>query len=110
MNDPLSYSRVNPFHGPSFFSNLWSLIWPSQPLPEQSRTTAQKRLIFAAALAFSCFVVIGAKAFHLATTSKNTDTEVYVRLTGADRGTIHDRNGRVLAQTIPVMTLHADPN
>ena len=30
-----------------FFSSLWSLIWPAQPLPEQSRTTAQKRLIFA---------------------------------------------------------------
>ena len=69
MNDPLSYKRVNPVQD-HLFSNLWSLIWPAQPLPEQSRTTAQKRLIFAAALAFSCFAVIGAKAFHLATTSK----------------------------------------
>jgi len=110
MNDPLSYNRVNPVHRPPLCSSLLSLIWPAQPLPEQSRATAQKRLIFAAALAFSCFAVIGAKAFYLATTSKKTDTEVYVRLTGADRGTIHDRNGRVLAQTIPVMTLHADPN
>ena len=87
MNDPLSYNRVNPVHRPSLFSSLWSLIWPAQPLPEQSRATAQKRLIFAAALAFSCFAVIGAKAFYLATTSKKTDTEFYVRLTGADRGT-----------------------
>ena len=85
MNDPLSFNRVDPVHGPSFFSSLWLLIWPAQPLPEQSRTTAQKRLIFAAALAFFCFAVIGAKAFHLATTSKNTDTEVYVRLPGAVR-------------------------
>ncbi|MGB2464653.1 MAG: hypothetical protein ACPICC_07045, partial [Candidatus Puniceispirillaceae bacterium] len=64
MSDPLPYNRVNPVPRPSFFSNLWSLIWPAQPLAEQSRTTAQKRLIFAAALAFSCFAVIGAKAFQ----------------------------------------------
>ena len=68
MKDTLSYNRVNPVHRPSLYSSLWSLIWPAQPLPEQSRTTAQKRLIFAAALAFFCFAVIGAKAFHLATT------------------------------------------
>ena len=78
------------------------------PTPEQSRETAQKRLILTGPCLF-LFCSHRRKAFHLATTSKNSDTEVYVRLTGADRGAIHDRNGRVLAQTIPVMTLHADP-
>ena len=109
MSVHLSDQHVNFKHKLPFMSSLWSFIWPARPLPEQSRATAQKRLIVAGALAFSCFSIIGAKALHLATTSKNSDTEVYVKLAGAERGAIYDRNGRVLAQTIPVMTLHADP-
>ncbi|MEC7208134.1 MAG: penicillin-binding protein 2, partial [Pseudomonadota bacterium] len=88
---------------------FWSQLWPSRLAPEQARHTAQMRLLFAGALAITCFAGIGAKAFPLATVSHNGDTEVHVRLAGADRGAIYDRNGRILAQTVPVMTLHADP-
>ena len=63
MNDPLSYNRVNPVHRPSLCSSLLSLIWPAQPLPEQSRATAQKRLIFAAALAFPVLQLSAQKHF-----------------------------------------------
>ena len=93
----------------TLLGGLWSRFWPSRLAPEQARNTAQMRLIFAGALAITCFAGIGAKAFHLATVSAQGDTEVHVRLAGADRGAIYDRNGRVLAQTVPVMTLHADP-
>ena len=82
-------------------SVLWSFIWPKCSHPEQARSTAQTRLLFAGALACSCFAVIGAKAFHLATTTNSNDTEVHVKQAGADRGPIYDRNGRVLAQTLP---------
>ena len=93
----------------SVLNRVWSWVWPIRPQPEQARSTAQIRLLFAGILACSCFIGIGAKAFHLATIIGSGDTEVYVRLAGADRGTIYDRNGRVLAQTVPVMTLYADP-
>jgi len=101
--------KDQPAQSSSVLRGLWSRFWPSRPHPEQARNTAQMRLLFAGALACACFAGIGAKAFHLATMSSGGDTEVHVRLAGADRGAIYDRNGRVLAQTIPVMTLHADP-
>ena len=109
MRTPVSDERTSSAHKLSFIRSLWSLVWPARLVPEQARSTAQMRLIFSGALACACFAVIGAKAFHLATTTNSSDTEVYVRIAGADRGTIFDRNGRMLAQTIPVMTLHADP-
>ena len=109
MREPISHKRPNSDDKLSLIGSLRSFIWPTRPHPKQSRETAQMRLIFTGILACSCFAVIGAKAFQLATTTNGSDTEVYVRLAGADRGAIYDRNGRVLAQTTPIMTLHADP-
>ena len=109
MRAPKTFKHAGYFRKLSLISSLWSFIWPTRPHPEQSRATAQIRLLFSGALACSCFVIIGAKAFHLATTTSNDDTKIYVKLASENRGAIYDRNGRVLAQTIPVMTLHADP-
>ena len=109
MRVPLSDKRASFARKLSLIRSILSFIWPARPDIEQTLCTAQARLILAGVLACSCFAAIGAKAFHLATIIESSDTEVYVNLAGADRGAIFDRNGRVLAQTIPVMTLHADP-
>ncbi len=84
-------------------------IWPDRPLPSRAHIIAQKRLVLAGLIAGICFIGISAKAVHLAT---GLSGEASLR--GSDnrvqqRGPILDRRGRLMAQTVPVMVLHADP-
>ena len=85
------------------------IIWPAKPQPAQSKKIAVGRLWLGGLLALLCFSTIGAKAFYLAT---NGDLRSQFRIAQSsdhERGIITDRHGKVLATSLPVMILHADP-
>ena len=87
---------------------LLSLIWPARPEPAKSWKIARGRLAFAAFFACLCFGGIGAQALQLAVFSENAKSYQKPQSI-AERGLIVDRRGRLLASTLPVMVLHADP-
>ena len=89
MNDPLSYNRVNPFHRPSLCKEMLLLIWPAQPLPEQSRATAQKVADLRSGPCLFLFCSHRRKSILSRHHFKKDGYKVYVRLIGADRGSIH---------------------
>ena len=90
-------------------TKLLRSIWPDRPLPSRTRIIAQNRLVLAGIVAGLCFVGISAKAVHLATNldNKNSVRANYKQV--QQRGPILDRRGRLMAQTVPIMVLHADP-
>ena len=85
------------------------IIWPSKPQPAQSKRIAVGRLWFGSFLAFLCFGTIGAKAFYLATNADLRSQFRSPQKAAIERGIITDRHGKVLATSLPVMILHADP-
>ena len=85
------------------------IIWPSKPQPAMSKRIALGRLTFAAVFALLCFATIGAKALYLATNSDLRSQFSAPKTAKQDRGHITDRNGKVLATSVPVKILHADP-
>jgi len=90
-------------------SALWRLVWPSRPDPDKSRRRARARLLISGMIASSCFFGIGAKAVWLVTGNFDSYSHSGVAAGGAERGAIFDRRGRLLASTMPVLVLHADP-
>ena len=88
---------------------LREIIWPAKPQPAQSKRIALGRLYFGTILAFLCFSVIGAKAFYLATDADLRSRFSTPKQASIERGLITDRNGKVLATSVPAKILHADP-
>ena len=90
-------------------TKLIGSIWPDRPLPSRARIIAQNRLVLAGIVAGLCFIGISAKAVHLATglDGKNNVRGNYKQV--QQRGPILDRRGRLMAQTVPIKVLHADP-
>ena len=85
------------------------IIWPAKPQPAQSKRIALGRLSVGTFFALFCFSIIGAKAFYLATTPELRSQFSAAKQTTIERGLITDRNGKVLATSVPVKILHADP-
>lgn len=85
------------------------IIWPSKPQPAQSKRIAEGRLWLGGFIAFFVFGIIGAKALYLSTNEDLRSQYRTAQNAVVERGTIKDRNGKVLATSLPVMILHADP-
>ncbi len=85
------------------------IIWPAKPQPAQSKRIALGRLSVGTFFAFLCFSLIGAKAFYLATNKDLRSQFASPKPAAIERGHITDRNGKVLATSVPVKILHADP-
>lgn len=88
---------------------VWSKIWPARPSPVRSRKIAGIRLLIAGMVACLCFTAIGAKALYLAAGYDEASSKAFVKTDGTKRGSIYDRRGRLMASTMPVMTLYVDP-
>ena len=88
---------------------LLDIVWPKKPQPAQSKRIAYGRLLFGGFGALLCFSMIGAKAFYLSTNSDLRSDHRTAAATKIERGLITDRNGKVLATSVPVKVLHADP-
>jgi cell division protein FtsI (penicillin-binding protein 3) len=74
-----------------------------------AKSVARNRLFLAGALAASCFILIGGQVISVSTDVKTrvfygTDDKNMV-----ERGRIYDRNGRILATSLPAFMLYADP-
>ena len=85
------------------------IIWPAKPQPAQSKRIALGRLSVGTFFALFCFCIIGAKAFYLATSPELRSQFRAEKQISVERGLITDRNGKVLATSVPVKILHADP-
>lgn len=85
------------------------IIWPTKPQPAQSKRIALGRLSVGTFFALFCFCIIGAKAFYLATSPELRSQFRAEKQISVERGLITDRNGKVLATSVPVKILHADP-
>ena len=85
------------------------LFWPSTPSPDKSHRTALSRVKFCILLSGFCFFGLSAKAIYLTTGHEAAGTPGYASSAPVTRGAITDREGRILAHTVPVMVLHADP-
>ena len=75
----------------------------------EAKSVARNRLFLASALAASCFVLISGKVIALSTDVK--PKTFYGKDDGniVERGRILDRNGRVLATSLPAFMLYVDP-
>jgi cell division protein FtsI (penicillin-binding protein 3) len=93
----------------SLLSSIWRLVWPSRPDPDKSRRVARARLLVAGLIASSCFMGISAKAVWLTTGHDSAKSGHSQNNSAKMRGAIYDRKGRLLASTLPIMTLHLDP-
>ena len=85
------------------------IIWPSRPQPAQSKKIAHSRLVVAKILVCLGFAMIGGKAIYLATDPELKSRHANATKTQIERGAILDRNGKLLATTVPARILHADP-
>ena len=85
------------------------IIWPSRPQPAQSKKIALNRLIWAKLVVLCGFTLIGGKALYLATDPELKSRHASATKTQIERGAILDRNGKLLATTVPARILHADP-
>ncbi|MGC6537207.1 MAG: peptidoglycan D,D-transpeptidase FtsI family protein [Candidatus Puniceispirillaceae bacterium] len=85
------------------------LLWPSKPQPAQSKRIALGRLRFAMVAVALGFSLLGGKAFYLATNPELRSSHASKSQPLIERGHITDRNGKVLATSVPVKILHADP-
>ena len=88
---------------------LLKIIWPARPQPAQSKRIALGRLYVGALCVFAIYAAIGAKAFYLATNAELRSTYGTKKQATIERGFITDRNGKMLATSVPVKILHADP-
>ncbi|MDA9190607.1 penicillin-binding protein 2 [Alphaproteobacteria bacterium] len=84
-------------------------LWPAPPEPAKSRKIAGYRLIFSGFFMFLVFAAIGGQSISLALSKTETSDYSYADDTQKDRGTILDRKGRILASTVPINILYADP-
>ncbi|MDC3311846.1 penicillin-binding protein 2 [Alphaproteobacteria bacterium] len=84
-------------------------LWPAPPEPAKSRKIAGYRLIFSGFFMFLVFAAIGGQSISLALSKTETSNYSYADDTQKDRGTILDRKGRILASTVPINILYADP-
>ncbi len=86
-----------------------SLLWPSRPEPAKSRKIAGYRLIFSGFLMLFVFSLIGAQSIALAVNKSERTDDRYTSVNNMTRGTILDQKGRILASTVPINILYADP-
>ncbi len=86
-----------------------SLLWPSHPEPAKSRKIAGYRLVFSGFSIFLIFCLIGFKTVNLAIKKTQVPIDSSVANFDKTRGTIFDQKGRILASTVPVNILYADP-
>lgn len=86
-----------------------AFIWPGKPEPTKSRKIARGRLRFMTFPAIFCFITIAAQAMNLSVFTDDTRARSTALNTTIERGAILDRRGRLLASTVPVMSLYADP-
>ncbi|MDA9816270.1 penicillin-binding protein 2 [Alphaproteobacteria bacterium] len=84
-------------------------LWPAPPEPAKSRKIAGYRLMFSGFFMFLVFAAIGGQSISLALSKTETSDYSYADDTQKDRGTILDRKGRILASTVPINILYADP-
>ena len=90
--------------------HFWrSFIWPDRPEPAKSRQIARGRLRLLTVPAALCFVTIAAQATNLSVFTEDVRKTRSADVSNAERGAILDRRGRLVASTVPVMVLHADP-
>ena len=90
--------------------HFWKIyFWPEKPEPAKSRQIARGRLRFLSIPAALCFITIAAQATNLSVFT--TDEQIFGRKAQniVERGPILDERGRLIASTVPVMVLHADP-
>ncbi|MGU9961730.1 MAG: peptidoglycan D,D-transpeptidase FtsI family protein [Candidatus Puniceispirillales bacterium WSBS_2018_MAG_OTU23] len=74
-----------------------------------AKNVARGRLIFATAFGAACFILIGVQVIILSAAQPNTNHRLNTAIDTAPRGKILDRNGRVLATSLPAYRLYADP-
>lgn len=74
-----------------------------------AKAVAKNRLFLAGALAASCFILIGGQVVTLSTDVKTRTYYGADNQKAAERGRILDRNGRVLATSLPAFMLYVDP-
>lgn len=74
-----------------------------------AKDVARQRLIVAMAFGASCFVMIAGQVLHLATEEVAVNRGLGQNAELKERGKILDRNGRVLATSLPAYMLYADP-
>ncbi len=86
-----------------------SLLWPSRPEPAKSRKIAGYRLVFSGFSMLLIFCLIGFQAVALAIKKTQVPIDLSSTIFDDTRGTIFDQKGRILATTVPVNTLYADP-
>lgn len=75
----------------------------------EAKSVARNRLFLASALAASCFVLISGKVIALSTDVKPKTFYGKSNENIVERGRILDRNGRVLATSLPAFMLYVDP-
>ena len=92
-----------------FLNICRSLLWPSRPEPSKSRKIAGYRLIFSGFSMLLIFTLIGAQSIALALSKPKTSNHSYATINDKARGAILDQKGRILASTVPVNILYADP-
>ena len=85
------------------------LLWPSRPEPAKSRKIAGYRLVFSGFSMLLIFCLIGFQAVALAIKKTTHPTDSSATIFDNTRGNIFDRKGRILATTVPINTLYADP-
>ena len=91
--------------------SIWRTITSTltQVPKADAKSVAKNRLFLAGALAAACFILIGGQVIALSTDVK-TRTYYGTNDNKADyRGRILDRNGRVLATSLPAFMLYVDP-
>ena len=88
---------------------LQGLLWPGHPEPIKSRKIAGYRLVFSGFSMLLIFFLIGFQAVALAMKKTQLPSDRSSTNYEKTRGTIFDQKGRILASTVPVNVLYADP-
>ncbi|GIS15987.1 MAG: hypothetical protein CM15mP117_14190 [Alphaproteobacteria bacterium] len=86
-----------------------SLLWPAHPEPAKSRKIAGYRLIFAGFSMLFIFCIIGMQSVALAIKTLPPSESFSTTIHDKTRGSIFDQKGRILASTVPINILYADP-
>jgi cell division protein FtsI (penicillin-binding protein 3) len=74
-----------------------------------ARNVARQRLYVVTALGLSCFIMIALQVVVLSTVDDTRARQIDAVTSAVERGKILDRNGRVLATSLPAYLLYADP-
>ncbi len=85
------------------------LLWPAHPEPAKSRKIAGYRLIFAGFSMLFIFCIIGMQSVALAIKNLPPSESLPSTINDKTRGSIFDQKGRILASTVPINILYADP-